>query len=222
MPLKFWDEAFTISVYLINRTSNKVISYETPLERLFQTKPNYLALRVFGCACCPNLRPYNQHKLQFRSKQCAFLGYSNQHMGLKCLDISEGRVYVPRDVVFDETVYPFSKLNPNADAQLRVELFFIPSVDRVGVCLTNLALINVSNHHVEIVEPITDANFGRRMESNSEEMGENSEESGVHQRDFMLKPFNAATEVDFACEFVSDQTLAQVTESHPLGDAVPE
>jgi hypothetical protein len=160
MPLKFWDEAFTIAVYLINRTSNKVISYETPLERLFQTKPNYLALRVFGCACCPNLRPYNQHKLQFRSKQCAFLGYSNQHMGFKCLDISEGRVYVPRDVVFDETVYPFSKLNPNADAQLRVELFFIPSVDRVGVCLTNPALINVSNHHVEIVEPITDANFG--------------------------------------------------------------
>jgi hypothetical protein len=65
MPLKFWDEALTTAVYLINRTPSKVINFETPLERLFQTKPNYLSLRVFGCACWPNLHPYNNHKLQF-------------------------------------------------------------------------------------------------------------------------------------------------------------
>jgi IS30 family transposase len=51
MPLKLWDEAFTTVVYLINRTPSKIVGYETPLERLFQTKPNYLALCIFGCAC---------------------------------------------------------------------------------------------------------------------------------------------------------------------------
>ena len=102
MSLKFWDEAFTTAVYLINRTPNKVLNFATPLERLFHTKPNYMSLRVFRCACWPNLRPYNKHKLDFRSKQCAFLGYSSQHKGFKCLDISEGRVYISRDVVFDE------------------------------------------------------------------------------------------------------------------------
>jgi hypothetical protein len=51
MPLKFWDEAVHTVVYLINHTTSKDIDYDTPLERLFQTKPNYLALRVFGCAC---------------------------------------------------------------------------------------------------------------------------------------------------------------------------
>jgi hypothetical protein len=81
MPLKFWDEAFTTAVYLINRMPSKVINYEIPLERLFHIQPNYLSLRVFGCACWPNLRPYNQHKLQFRSKQCVLLEYSNQHKG---------------------------------------------------------------------------------------------------------------------------------------------
>jgi hypothetical protein len=70
MHLKFWDESFTTAMYLINRTPSKVISYETPLERLFRVKPNYLSLRIFGCACWPNLHPYNSHKLQFRSKQC--------------------------------------------------------------------------------------------------------------------------------------------------------
>jgi hypothetical protein len=44
MPLKFWDEAFTTAVYLINQTPSKVVGYETPLERLFHTKLNYLSL----------------------------------------------------------------------------------------------------------------------------------------------------------------------------------
>ena len=102
MPLKFWDEAFLAAAYLINRIPNNVIQYTTPLERLLDQKPNYSALRTFGCACRPNLRPYNKHKLQFCSKQCAFLGYSNIHKGFKCLDISTGRVYISRDVVFDD------------------------------------------------------------------------------------------------------------------------
>jgi hypothetical protein len=77
MPLKFWDDAFCAIVYLINRTPCKVIQYETPLERLFKTKPNYLSLRIFGCACWPNLRPFYSCKLQFQSQQCVFLGYSH-------------------------------------------------------------------------------------------------------------------------------------------------
>jgi histone deacetylase 1/2 len=49
MPLKFWDEAFLAATYLINRTPSKVINYETPLERLYQVKPDFSSLRVFGC-----------------------------------------------------------------------------------------------------------------------------------------------------------------------------
>jgi hypothetical protein len=40
-----------------------------------------------------------------------FLGYSNIHKGFKCLDVADDRVYISCDVVFDETVFPFSKLN---------------------------------------------------------------------------------------------------------------
>jgi histone deacetylase 1/2 len=116
MPLKFWDEAFLAATYLINRVPSKVISFQTPLERLYHVKPDYPSLRVFGCACWPNHRPYNKHKLAFRSKECAFLGYSNLHKGFKCLDISTGRVYISRDVTFDENIFPFSKLHDNAGA----------------------------------------------------------------------------------------------------------
>jgi hypothetical protein len=145
MPLNFWDEALLAATYLINRTPSKVIDYTTPLERLFNQTPDYSSLRVFGCACYPNLRPYNHHKLEFRSKQCVFLGYSNMHKGFKCLELSSGRVYISRDVVFDQTEFPFSKLHSNAGARLRGEisllspnLLNIPGSEQLGGRMTNL------------------------------------------------------------------------------------
>jgi histone deacetylase 1/2 len=122
MPLKYWDEAFNTAVYLINRLPRKVIQSQTPMERLFGSSDDYSLLRIFGCACWPNLRSYNKHKLKSQSKQCAFLGYSNLHKGYNCLDISTGRIYIFRDIVFDETIFPFASLHSNAGARLRAEI----------------------------------------------------------------------------------------------------
>lgn len=63
MPMKFWDDAFLAATYLINRTPSCVIDYLTPLEKLFGEKSNYSSFWVFGYACWPNLRPFNQRKL---------------------------------------------------------------------------------------------------------------------------------------------------------------
>ena len=130
MPLKFWDEAFLTAVYLINRLPTKVLQNDTPHFRLFGEHPNYEFLRSFGCACWPNMRPYNTRKLAFRSTKCVFLGYSNKHKGYKCLDPSAGRVYISRDVVFDENIFPFASLHPNAGAQLRAEIALLPDMLR--------------------------------------------------------------------------------------------
>jgi len=67
----------------------------------------YKHLKAFGCACFPFLRPYNSHKLDFRSHECLFLGYSTNHKGYKCLSPS-GKVFVSKDVVFNETRFPYS------------------------------------------------------------------------------------------------------------------
>jgi hypothetical protein len=88
MPLKFWEDAFLAAVYLINRTPSKILEYKTPFERLFHKKPDYTSLCIFGCACWPNLRPYNTHKLEFCSRRCVFLGYSILHKGLSVLTLA--------------------------------------------------------------------------------------------------------------------------------------
>lgn len=69
MPLKFWDEASLTATYLMNIRPSKVINFENPITCLFGISPDYKSFRVFGCACWPNLRPYNTRKLAFRSKK---------------------------------------------------------------------------------------------------------------------------------------------------------
>jgi hypothetical protein len=44
------------------------------------------------------------------------------HKGYKCLEVSTGRVYISRDVTFDEEVFPFFELNPNVGARLRSDV----------------------------------------------------------------------------------------------------
>jgi len=44
-----------------------IIAHRSSFDCLFQRSPDYHFLRTFGCLCFPFLRPYNNHKLDFRS-----------------------------------------------------------------------------------------------------------------------------------------------------------
>ena len=107
MPLKFWWNAFSTIVFIINRLPTQVLSHKSPYEMIYGHHPNFRFLKVFGCACFPFLRPYNHNKLQFRSAKCVFIGYSSKHKGYLCLHPS-GRVYVAYDMLFNEEEFPFS------------------------------------------------------------------------------------------------------------------
>jgi hypothetical protein len=72
MPLKYWDEAFIATSYLINCTPSKIQNFDTPLNRLYHEKPDYHSLRIFGCLCWPNLRPYNSKNWNFAQKNVPY------------------------------------------------------------------------------------------------------------------------------------------------------
>jgi hypothetical protein len=45
--------------------------------------------------------------MDFRSTRCIFLGYSLNHKSYKCLDPTTNRIYIARNVVFDENAFPY-------------------------------------------------------------------------------------------------------------------
>ncbi|KAE8724984.1 hypothetical protein F3Y22_tig00009024pilonHSYRG00010 [Hibiscus syriacus] len=93
---------------------HKRLDDKSPFEKLYQVLHDYSDLRIFGCACFPFLRPFNKHKLEFRSQQCVFLGYSSSHKGYKCLD-ENGRIFISRHVVFDEAIFPYNAKSNTAN-----------------------------------------------------------------------------------------------------------
>lgn len=107
MPLHYWWEAFQTSVHLINRLPSTVLNNQSPYKVLFKENPDYKSLKIFRCACYPNLRVYNSHKFSFHSTKCVYLGLSQHHKGFLCLS-SIGRLYISWHVVFNEQEFPFS------------------------------------------------------------------------------------------------------------------
>lgn len=106
IPLQFWFYAFVHAVYLTNRLPTPVLGHYSPYEVLYKVKPDYSSLKVFGCSCFPDLRPFQRYKLSFRSQQCVFLGMVPHTKGYRCL-AADGRMFLSRHVKFDESKLPY-------------------------------------------------------------------------------------------------------------------
>jgi hypothetical protein len=84
------------------------MSHPTPHFALYGTAPSYDHLRVFCCACYPNTFATAPHKLSHRSTRSLFLGYSSDHNGYHCLDLTSHYIILSRHVVFDEDMFPLA------------------------------------------------------------------------------------------------------------------
>lgn len=113
LPPSYWVEALHTATYLLNRHPTKTLNFSTPFFALYGAPPSYSHLRVFGCKCYPNLSATAPHKLSPRSTLCVFLGYSPDHKGYRCLDLSSNRIIISRHVTFDESSFPFAESNSN-------------------------------------------------------------------------------------------------------------
>lgn len=111
MPMKYWDEAFRTTVYLINILLTPNLNESTPMK-VFLMYHLYDILRFFACSCFPNLKDFSQPKLHFESTECTFIGYSLNQKGNKCLGLNR-KVIISRNVIFNENSFTFVKYSIN-------------------------------------------------------------------------------------------------------------
>ena len=100
VPPRFWVEALSTTIYLINRLPSSTLHLDSPYSSLFGVPLNYNSLQVFGCICFVHLPPIERHKLATQFVQCAFLGYSNSHKGFVCYDADANKLRISQNVIF--------------------------------------------------------------------------------------------------------------------------
>lgn len=109
---------------------------------------------MFGCACFPHLRPYNKHKIQFRSAECIYLGPSPQHKGYDCL-ASNGKIYISKDVLLNKIRFPYPDLFPppnpvteNVRSTYPANIPVVPSLNESVSCQ------NLGSGHVFVIPEV--------------------------------------------------------------------
>lgn len=119
LSLDYWGDSVLTAVFLINRTPTQLLKNKSPYEILMSKAPDYSGLKVFGCLAYMSTSSKNRHKFQPRSKPCVFLGYPVGYKGYKLLDLKSHQVHISRNVVFHETIFPFS-----TDQNISLDGFF--------------------------------------------------------------------------------------------------
>ncbi|MCO5578863.1 hypothetical protein L7F22_032710 [Adiantum nelumboides] len=110
VPTTLWAEAACCANYVINRSGSKAIEGKVPEEIWNGKKPCITNLRVFGCKAYSFIPKQQRHKLEATSKQGVMVGYPELSAGYRIWGMKGKNVYVTRDVVFHEHVFPCKEM----------------------------------------------------------------------------------------------------------------
>ncbi|BBH08832.1 hypothetical protein Prudu_021148 [Prunus dulcis] len=149
LPGQFWFHSAAHAVYLINRMPSSVLHHQSPYFRLFGHHPDLASLRIFGTAVYPYLRHYNVHKLQPRTTQCVFLGYSPGYKGVICYNRITAKCVISRHVLHDEAVFPFKQIHPGIcqqPSQPLIHKYLLLSLSPYHLLLGLYLLSNIKLH----------------------------------------------------------------------------
>lgn len=110
MPHKFWGEAASTAVYILNRCRTKRLGNNTPEEAWTGRRPSVNHFRVFGSLCFKHVLAQNRKnkqkqkkkKLDDRPEHMVLLGYDLTG-AYKMYDPNKNKVITSRDILVDES-----------------------------------------------------------------------------------------------------------------------
>ena len=108
LPTKYWGECILTATYITNRLLTTLLQKKCPFTILYNQEPQYSHMKSFGCLCYPTTPKHHRTKFQPRATPHVFIGYPFSIKGYKVLNLINKKIHISRDVVFHETIFPFS------------------------------------------------------------------------------------------------------------------
>lgn len=99
LPHSFWAEAVATAVHIRNRSPCSGINEQIPFELWVGRAPVVSYFRTFGSRAFA-LDKTKKGKLEPRSKECIFVGYSDISKAYRVWDIQKKKIFVTRDIKF--------------------------------------------------------------------------------------------------------------------------
>lgn len=106
LPKQYWSYVAKHFVSLINLLPSTVLKNQTPYELLHKNKPDFSMLNVFGSLCYASTNAPRQ-EFDPRSTKGVFLGYQTGTKGYVILDFRTKNIFISRNVIFYESLFPF-------------------------------------------------------------------------------------------------------------------
>ena len=103
VSLKYWREVVSTSIYTLNHVQVKKGTHATPFELWYGYSPNVKYFKVFGRKCYI-LKDFRNGKIDAKSEEGIFLGYSTRNKAYKCLNTNTNKVVESANVKFDEYI----------------------------------------------------------------------------------------------------------------------
>lgn len=118
-PKRMWCEAVYTGVYLINRSPTTSLKGSvTPAEMWYGVKPDVSKLRIFGCKAYAWIPSQQRKKMDSKSRKSIMIGYVQN--GYRLWDQDKQRIFIARDVKFDEDCFPFEKESNSRIEELNI------------------------------------------------------------------------------------------------------
>lgn len=96
----FWAEALATANYVRNRCPSRSINGEIPYTRWTGKKPSLIHMKIFGVKALMLDENTKKGKLESRSKDCIFIGYSDVSKAYRLWVPAEKKIVRSRNVKF--------------------------------------------------------------------------------------------------------------------------
>ncbi|UZJ57454.1 hypothetical protein CBS101457_006774 [Exobasidium rhododendri] len=161
-----WGEAVRFAANVKNVTSSTTIPGKTPYELWTGSKADLTDLKTFGCTAYAQIPVELRQKLDDRSKKLVYVGKTPGTKGHRLIDPATMKIIQSRDVLFDESEFPFIELATKTAKENEDQIDLEEDAEQVG-------------EMVDSVGDTTDRQESTENETEESQMIEENEENDV-------------------------------------------